>query len=77
MASTGQAGQMGAMQQLHNRPQASQLDRDYQARQRSQQQYQQRRSAAPRGSYQRSGGGYRGMGGGSRGGMGRGGARRR
>jgi hypothetical protein len=51
---------------------ASQLDRDYSARQRSQRQYDQRRSM-DRGGFNR---GMRGMGGGFRGGM-RGGGRRR
>jgi hypothetical protein len=62
------------MRDLHS-AQGGSLDRDYQARQRSQHQFEQRRSASQRGSFRRGGGSFRGMGGG--GFRGRGGGRRR
>jgi hypothetical protein len=75
LASLGQQGQPRTMQELYGGARSGSLDRDYDARQRSQRQYQQRNSASHRGSFERGGGSFRGMGGG--GFRGRGGGRRR
>jgi hypothetical protein len=74
LGSPGQAARPQTMRDLYS-AQGGSLDRDYQARQRSQRQFEQRRSASQRGSFQRGGGSFRGMGGG--GFRGRGGGRRR